>query len=98
MNAKMTCMMIAFVSMMATQCLGQEDTLEQSLMQNVPAWMAENHVPCVGVGLIKDGRIKWLKTFGELQKGYPAPGNTLFNIASQTKPVVAMLTLKLVQA
>ena len=91
-------MIVAFVSMMATHCLGQEDTLEQSLMQNVPVWMAENHVPCVGVALIKDGRIKWLKTFGELQKGYPAPANTLFNIASQTKPVVAMLTLKLVQA
>jgi CubicO group peptidase (beta-lactamase class C family) len=91
---------VAFVSMFATRCLGapQEDTLEQSLLKNVPVWMAENHVPCVGVGLIKDGRLKWLRTFGELQKGRTAPNNALFNIASQTKPVVAMLTLKLVQS
>jgi len=67
-------------------------------LKNVPAWMAENHVPCVGVGFIKDGRLKWFKAFGELQKGRPAPNNALFNIASQTKPVVAMLTLKLVQS
>lgn len=77
---------------------GPADTLENSLLRDIPAWMAENHVPCVGVGLIKDGKLKWFKTFGKLQKDHPAPNNTLFNIASQTKPVVAMLTLKLVQA
>ncbi|KAI9437357.1 beta-lactamase/transpeptidase-like protein [Russula earlei] len=59
--------------------------------------MAEYKVPCVGVGLISDGRIKWVKVFGSLQKDIPAPANTLFNIASQTKPVTAMLVLKLVQ-
>jgi len=52
----MTYMIVALVSMITTHCLGaaQEGTLEQSLLKNVPAWMAENHVPCVGVGLIKD--------------------------------------------
>lgn len=60
--------------------------------------MAQNHVPCAGVGLIESGRIKWLTTFGVVKDGQPAPRNTLFNIASQTKPVTAMLTMKLVQA
>ncbi|MBS1563788.1 MAG: beta-lactamase family protein, partial [Bacteroidetes bacterium] len=55
-------------------------------------------MPCTGVGLVQNGRIKWLKTFGNLQQGHPAPVNTLFNIASQTKPVTAMLCLKLAQA
>ncbi len=59
--------------------------------------MAEYHVPCAGVGVIENGKIKWVRNFGELQTGHPAPDNTLFNIASQTKPVTAMLTLKLVQ-
>src|SRR5579872_6571715 len=72
------------------------DTLEASLLQKIPAWMAEYRVPCVGVGLIENGRIKWMKVFGNVKKGVAAPPNTLFNIASQTKPVVAMLTLKLV--
>lgn len=60
-------------------------------------WLAENNVPAVGIGIIEDGEIQYLKVFGELQKGIPAPDNTIFEIASMTKPVVAMLTLKLVE-
>ncbi|HTI89588.1 MAG TPA: serine hydrolase domain-containing protein [Puia sp.] len=74
------------------------DTLKKSLFRQIPVWMAEYHVPCVGVGLIENGRIKWIKVFGDLKKGVPAPANTLFNIASQTKPVVAMVVLRLVAA
>lgn len=76
----------------------QKDTIEESLNKNIPLWMAEHKVPCVGVGLIENGKIKFLKVYGNLKKGHPAPEKTIFNIASQTKPVVAMLTLKLVQA
>ena len=72
------------------------DTLKNSLFRQIPQWMAENHVPCVGVGLIENGTIKWIKVFGNLKKGVPAPANTLFNITSQTKPVVAMVVLRLV--
>jgi CubicO group peptidase (beta-lactamase class C family) len=60
--------------------------------------MILHHVPCVGIGLIEDGKIKWKMVFGQLQKDHHAPPNTLFNIASQTKPVMAMLTLQLAQA
>jgi len=75
----------------------QTDITQANLIKDIPAWMAEYHVPCVGVGVIEDGKIKWVKNFGDLQSGHPAPSHTLFNIASQTKPVTAMLTLKLVQ-
>jgi CubicO group peptidase (beta-lactamase class C family) len=90
--------LIALTLFTTRPSLAQYDSLEASLLKDVPAWMAENHVPCVGIGLIEHGRIKWIKVFGELQTGHPAPPNTLFNIASQTKPVTAMLTLKLIQA
>ena len=73
------------------------DTLQTALQKEIPVWMSEYHIPCVGVGIIENGKIKWVKNFGELKAGHPAPDNTLFNIASQTKPVTAMLTLKLVQ-
>jgi CubicO group peptidase (beta-lactamase class C family) len=33
---------------------------------------------------------------GELKPGVPAPRNTIFNVASLTKSVVALLALKLV--
>jgi CubicO group peptidase (beta-lactamase class C family) len=55
-------------------------------------------VPAVGVGLIENGQIKYIKVFGELQKGIKAPDNTIFCVASITKTIVAMLTLKLVDA
>ncbi|MBC9915628.1 serine hydrolase domain-containing protein [Chitinophaga varians] len=75
----------------------QQDTVITSLVRDIPIWMAQNHVPCTGVGIIEDGRVKWVKTFGYLKEGHPAPLHTLFNIASQTKPVAAMLTMKLVR-
>jgi CubicO group peptidase (beta-lactamase class C family) len=58
--------------------------------------LAENHVPALGVGIIRDGKLRQVRVYGELRKGVPAPYNTIFNVASLTKPVVTMLTLKLV--
>src|ERR1700744_6160782 len=89
---------ILFLFVLVHMAAAQSDSIESSLLRDVPVWMAENHVPCAGVGLIENGRIRFLKVFGQLQQGHPAPVNTLFNIASQTKPVTAMLILKLVQA
>jgi CubicO group peptidase (beta-lactamase class C family) len=61
-------------------------------------WLAEYNVPAVGIGLIENGEVTFVKVFGELKKDAPAPDNTIFAVASMTKPVVAMLTLKLVEA
>ena len=95
MKTKLT--LIIILSVICNTVYAQRDTVIKSLAHDVPVWMAQNHVPCTGVGLVENGKIKWVKNFGELQAGRPAPGNTLFNIASQTKPVTAMLTLKLVE-
>jgi CubicO group peptidase (beta-lactamase class C family) len=64
----------------------------------VQCWLTQNNVPAVGVGIIENGKIKYVKVFGELKKSEPAPDNSIFNIASMTKPVVAMLTLKLTES
>ncbi len=66
--------------------------------KNITEWMAEYDVPAVGIGIIENGEISYLNVFGELQKGIPAPENTIFNVASITKTVITMLTLKLVEA
>ena len=68
-----------------------------SFEDKVNNWLAENNVPAVGIGIIEDGKIKYLEVFGELQKGIPATDNSIFDIASMTKPVVTILTLKLVE-
>ena len=61
-------------------------------------WLDEYHVPSVGIGIIKDGKLSEYKVFGELQKGVPATDNAIFSIASITKTIVAMVVLKLVES
>jgi len=64
----------------------------------IEKWLKEINVPTLGIGLIKEGKLQQIKVFGELKKGTIAPFNTIFNVASLTKPITAMVTLKLVSA
>ena len=58
--------------------------------------MKENNVPTVGICILNNGKIKQAKVFGRLPDNSPTPDNTIFNIASLTKPLVTELTLMLV--
>lgn len=91
---------ITFLFLYVTSNLAAQDHAKVDLdfMSKVPDWQDELHVPAVGIGFIENGKLKVVKVFGELQKGDPAPRNTIFNIASQTKPVVGMMVLKLVES
>ena len=64
--------------------------------EKVKSLMTEYNVPAVGVGIIEDNEIK-VTVFGELKQGLPAPENTIFSVASLTKPVFTMFVLKLVE-
>ena len=79
---------------------GVYDTFAQTVNvgfeQNIPGWLKETNVPTVGVGIIENGKLKSVKVFGELRSGSPAPANTIFQVASLTKPVVVILILQLV--
>ena len=58
--------------------------------------MKEHKVPALGIAIIRDKTLKEIRMFGELKSGSPAPYNAIFNVASLTKPVVAVTVLKLV--
>jgi CubicO group peptidase (beta-lactamase class C family) len=62
----------------------------------IEKWLKENKVPTLGIGIIENGKLRQVKVFGEITKDVPAPYNTIFNVASLTKPVTAMVALKLV--
>lgn len=62
----------------------------------IQSWLDEYKVPAVGIGIINDGEVRQVMVFGDLKKNAPAPYNTIFQVASLTKPVTAMLALKLV--
>lgn len=66
--------------------------------EKVQGWLNENNVPVVGIGIIEDGKIKYTKIFGKLKNEVSDPDKAVFSVASMTKPVVAVLTLKLVDA
>lgn len=61
-------------------------------------WLVKNRIPALGIGYIKDGKIQETKVYGVLEKGRPAPDNAIFNVASLTKPITALVALKLVNA
>ncbi len=78
----------------------KEDSVNEKLLFKDKAetekWMVKKHIPVLGIGYIEDGKIKEAKVYGELEKGRPAPDNAIFNVASLTKPITALVTLKLV--
>jgi CubicO group peptidase (beta-lactamase class C family) len=87
------------------QTISQKDELQKQTKgkvsldfeKKVNGWLDENNVPAAGIGLIENGEIKYVKVFGDLRKGVPARDDAIFNVASITKTVVIMLTLRLVE-
>lgn len=63
----------------------------------VPRLMEEHHVPGVSIALIDEGRVAWSKAYGvsDAAKGTPVTAETLFEAASMSKPVFAILALQL---
>ncbi len=60
--------------------------------------MHEKHIPVLGLAFIDNNNVVLSKVYGELQPNIPAPANTVFNVASVTKTITAMVTLRLVNA
>ena len=60
--------------------------------------LEQHQVPALGLGIIEHGKLVSTQVYGELTPGTVAPQDTLFKVASLTKPVVTMLTLRLVAA
>ncbi|MFP3595872.1 serine hydrolase domain-containing protein [Chryseobacterium sp. SIMBA_029] len=59
-------------------------------------WLKELNVPALGLGIIEDGKLKQIRVFGKMKDDISAPYNTIFNVASLTKPVTTMVVLQLI--
>lgn len=64
--------------------------------QSMQNWLKENNIPTLGLGIIEGGKLQQVKVFGDTKKGASAPVNAYFNVASLTKPVTAMVALRLI--
>lgn len=63
--------------------------------QEIQKWLKQNNVPTLGIGVINNGKLQEIKVFGDLKPGVAAPYNTIWNVASLTKPITAIVALKL---
>jgi CubicO group peptidase (beta-lactamase class C family) len=59
--------------------------------------LVQHKIPSLGIGYINKGVLKQVRIFGEKIAGRPADYKTVYKVASLTKPVTAIVTLKLVE-
>ena len=70
--------------------------MEDSLA--VATLLKSKQIPCLAIGYLQGGQPDKIRVFGELQPGQPATANAIFNVASVTKTITAMVTLTLVDS
>jgi len=65
----------------------------------IPALMLESAIPGMAIAKISDGETAYMKTFGyaNIETGKAVDENTLFNIASISKPIMGLALLQLVE-
>lgn len=64
----------------------------------IAALAREHPRTAIGAALIRDGKVVWTGVAGTQTGNQPATRDTLFNIASMTKPVTAELVMRLARA
>lgn len=59
--------------------------------------LKQHKIPSIAIGYINQGNLKQLRSFGVQKQGVPVSVNSIYKVASLTKPVVAMVVLKLIE-
>ena len=72
--------------------------LKRQLDREVPAMLARHDVPSAAAAYLSNGEIRWTANYGERAPGEPAGPDTLYNIASVTKAIVAETAMRLAAA
>lgn len=79
----------------ASQAKNTTLALHAALDAQAPQWLAQYNIPAMAVAYIHDGKLAWTAVYGQQSAGIPATNDTLFNVASLTKPVVTETILRL---
>ncbi len=72
------------------------DPAKRKISDDLEKLLKDNSIPTLGLGVIENGKLTQIKVYGTLNGKTTAPYNSLFNVASLTKPVTAMTVLRLV--
>ncbi|HSS96184.1 MAG TPA: serine hydrolase domain-containing protein [Terriglobales bacterium] len=98
--AKLCCLTVAFAS---NASIAQEAKLalatRKEIEISVAAFMAKNNVPGISVAVVKGGEYVWAAGFGmaDLENSVPATSQTLYRLASLSKPITAVAAMQLWQ-
>lgn len=79
---------LLFISIQLTAQVENKTELEK--------WLKENNIPILGLGIIDNSKLSQIQVFGDIKPNQKAPYNTIFNVASLTKPITAIVALKLI--
>lgn len=74
------------------------DAVPAGLDTSVATALENTRVPGVAIARIEDGRLAWTGTWGRRSPTAPVDADTVFNVASLTKPVFATMVLRQVAA
>ncbi len=83
------------VSLWAAAMPVEEAPSKAHIDRHMPRWLKTAPVPSAAVAVIRGGRVRWTAAYGEARPGVPATVDTLYNVASLTKPLVAEAVLRL---
>ncbi|MBU1375724.1 MAG: beta-lactamase family protein [Alphaproteobacteria bacterium] len=91
---------LALAASLATPAMGQTQTQKQAFAAIDPlfaTYMAERHAPGLVYGVVVDGKLAYVRTFGiqDTATKTPVTADTVFRIASMSKNFTALAALKL---
>lgn len=76
----------------------EKTTANNSFESEIKQLLLQEKVPALGMGIIENGQLKQIQVFGNTDKNTPTAYNSIFKVASLTKPVTALVALKLISA
>tara|TARA_R110000850_G_scaffold55319_1_gene130992 strand:- start:512 stop:1654 length:1143 start_codon:yes stop_codon:yes gene_type:complete len=78
--------------------IAEAGDLQARIAEKVGASLLENDVPSASIAYIENGELAWTYAAGESEPGKAATPDTLYNIASMTKTLVAETVVRLAKS
>lgn len=71
---------------------------KSSFEKEIENLLIQEKVPALGLAIIENGKVNKIQVFGRINKDLPIAYNSIFKVASLTKPITALVTLKLISS
>ena len=94
----MAAMFVLTTPVPASTTTGDAQRSASALDKDVTALLASERIASVSFAVIRSGKIVSLEAYGEQRPGVAATPDTLYNIASLTKPITAEVILRLISS